>query len=96
MTQLGDNWTVSYHERVVHDDIARLSKTERERIKRAIETKLIKNPAMYGLPLRGTLRQYWKLRVGDWRVVYIIRVQEIRIMVIAHRREVYKMAQRRQ
>jgi hypothetical protein len=29
-------------------------------------------PQEYGTPLRKTLKGYWKLRVGDYRVVYKI------------------------
>jgi mRNA interferase RelE/StbE len=28
------------------------------------------SPHQYGDPLRKTLKRYWELRVGDYRVVY--------------------------
>ena len=37
-------------------------------------------------------RDLWRIRVGDWRVLYIIddSVQLVRVTRIAHRREVYE------
>jgi mRNA interferase RelE/StbE len=34
---------------------------------------------------------HWRIRVGDWRIVYIIddRARLVSVMRIAHRREVY-------
>jgi len=72
----------------VKDDAAALSKTMRERIKNAIETRLTTDPSRYGKPLRGTLAGYWKLRVGDWRVVYAIRNNEVVVFAIKHRSRV--------
>jgi len=42
------------------------------RIKKAIEQRLLVAPYEYGMPLRKSLKRYWKLRVGDYRVVYKI------------------------
>ena len=47
-------------------------------------------PHKYGLPLRKTLKGYWKLRVGDYRVVYAIgEEQKVIVLIICHRRDVY-------
>ena len=45
-----------------------------------------------GEPLRGELKAYWKYRVRRFRIIYAIerRKRRIRIMAIAHRREVYE------
>ncbi len=84
-----------YHPLVVKKDIPRLDRPVAAQIKSVVEHKLITSPEIYGSPLRGTLKGYWKLRVGDWRVVYDIRLREVRIWVIAHRREVYELAKHR-
>jgi mRNA interferase RelE/StbE len=39
--------------------------------------------------LRGTLAGYWKLRIGDWRVVYAIRDHEVIVFAIKHRSRIY-------
>lgn len=44
------------------------------------------------IPLRGDLSGLYKLRVGDWRVIYEVNYDE-RIIVVhkfGHRKEVYK------
>ena len=45
-----------------------------------------------GEPLRGELKTYWKYRVRRFRIIYAVdrRRRRIRIMAIAHRREVYE------
>jgi mRNA interferase RelE/StbE len=35
------------------------------------------------------LKGYWKLRVGDWRVIYKIQCKTLTILRIGHRREIY-------
>jgi mRNA interferase RelE/StbE len=52
-------------------------------------------PERYGVPLAGTLRGYWKLRVGDYRVVFRVTADAVWILAILHRREVYEAAERR-
>lgn len=86
---------IFYHPRVVSDDIPKLGNTARKQIRRVIETKLALHPEVYGLPLRGTLKKYWKLRIGQYRVVYEIKDNHVRIIVISHRKHVYEMATRR-
>jgi mRNA interferase RelE/StbE len=41
-------------------------------------------------PLSGDFTGTFKLRVGDWRVVYTIESDLIVIQAIGHRREIYK------
>jgi mRNA interferase RelE/StbE len=82
------SFTVIFHP-AVRDDAAAISRPIRDRIKNAIATRLTSEPALYGRPLRGTLAGYWKLRVGDWRVVYAIYGNEVIVFAIKHRSRVY-------
>lgn len=41
-------------------------------------------------PLSADLSGTFKLRVGDWRVIYILETDMIIIQAIGHRREIYK------
>ena len=95
MRKSGNNWKILYHPTVVKKDIPNLSTLEAKRVRLAIEAKLSTSPVLYGMPLRGSLRQLWKLRVGDWRVVFSIDDHEVKILVIANRKDVYKLASRR-
>ena len=39
--------------------------------------------------LSGTLGGLYKLRVGDWRVIYGIEADRIAIQAVGHRKEIY-------
>ncbi len=80
---------IRYHPLVLEDDIPALSGTIKKRVKAAIENKLTVAPELYGEPLRGSLTPFWKLRVGDWRIVYGIEKGTVYIHAIAHRRHIY-------
>lgn len=82
-------FTLRYHPAVRDVDIPDLDARLKSRIRGAIETRLTAAPQKYGEPLRKTLRGYWKLRVGDYRVVYRISGQEVWILGIIHRKDVY-------
>ena len=77
------------------DDIRRFPANVRERILSAVETRLGKAPDQYGQRLRQSLQGYWKLRVGDYRVVYAIVGREVRVYGVMHRRDVYAEIPRR-
>ena len=83
---------IRYHPKVKSEDIPRLSPDISTRIENAIRNRLIKNPIKYGLYLHGSLKGYRKLRVGDWRIIYRVMHNEIRILVIGNRKDVYQNA----
>ena len=52
-----------------------------------------KNPRSLGAALKGDeLGQFWKYRVGDYRLIAEIKDKEILILIVrlGHRREVYR------
>jgi mRNA interferase RelE/StbE len=72
--------------------LSRLPKAQRRRIDEEI-LSLCENPRPSGaIPLKGSGKGLWRVRVGDWRIVYQIRDVELVVLVImvAHRREVYR------
>ncbi len=79
-----------YHPDVRDVDIPQLNETLKKHIKKAIEERFSISPDQYGEPLRKTLKGYWKLRVGDYRVVYKVEGNEVRIFAIINRKDVYK------
>ena len=83
-------FTVRYYPDVLSDDIPALSLSIRERIRKAIEARLISAPQDYGEPLRKTLKGFWKLRVGDYRIVFKIRSDVVQIIGIGHRKDIYE------
>jgi mRNA interferase RelE/StbE len=78
-----------YHPDVRDVDISKLNETLKKRIKKAIEERLSMSPHQYGEPLRKTLKGYWKLRAGDYRVVYKVEGNEVWIFAIINRKDVY-------
>ncbi len=82
-------YTLGYHPRVAEDDLPGIPANLHARIARSIHGRLTSEPVRYGVPLRGTLKGYWKLRVGDYRVVFSIAGEEVWILAILHRRDVY-------
>ena len=88
-------FTLRYHPDVKARDLLLIDAKMKTRIKTAIEQRLATEPQQYGEPLRKTLRGYWKLRVGDYRVVFKIVGQEVLIFGIIHRRKVYDAIEKR-
>jgi mRNA interferase RelE/StbE len=88
-------YSLVYHPDVRSEDVPAINQNLRKRISRAIESRLTTEPQRYGEPLRRTLKGYWKLRVGDYRVVFKVVKSEVWIFGIAHRREVYERVVRR-
>jgi len=82
---------IVYHPDVPQKHLPRIAAGEKHRIQQAIEQKLTRFPHEFGAPLRHTLKGYWKLRVGDWRVIYKIQGRTITILRIGHRREIYEI-----
>lgn len=83
---------IKYHPKVKSEDIPRLSSNISIRIERAIRNRLMLNPIKYGLYLHGSLKGYRKLRVGDWRIIYSVVHNEVRIIAIGNRKDVYQNA----
>ena len=89
------SYDLFYHPDVLSKDIPAISQNIRERMARAIEARLKTHPERYGMPLRRTLKGYWKLRVGDYRVVFKIAKNDVWSYGMIHRREVYERIVRR-
>ncbi len=84
-----------YHSEVRETDIPKLDRKIQERIKKAIESRLTVAPHQYGEPLKRTLKGYWKLRVGDYRVVFRVSGTEVWIFGIIHRKDIYDRVKHR-
>ena len=78
-----------YHPLVLSRDIPRLDPPNRKRVRLAIERKLVDHPEAAAKPLAHTTKRLWSLRVGDWRVIFALCDEEIWILKIGHRRDVY-------
>ncbi len=83
-------FTLKYHPDVRNIDLPLIDNKTKQRIKKAIEERLSVSPQDYGVPLRKTLKGYWKMRVGDYRVVFRVIENEILILGIRNRKDVYQ------
>jgi mRNA-degrading endonuclease RelE of RelBE toxin-antitoxin system len=62
-------------------DIQKLDGSLKRQLRKALEKKLAVNPEGYGLPLRGTLANFWKHEFARHRVIYRIYPQ-LRVVAI--------------
>ncbi|MCP2501151.1 MAG: type II toxin-antitoxin system RelE/ParE family toxin [Deltaproteobacteria bacterium] len=85
-------FTIKYHPDVKVIDLPRINEKMRARIRRAIESRLMTAPQEYGLPLRKNLGGFWKLRVGDYRVVFKVGGDVVYVLGIRHRKNIYEIA----
>ncbi len=82
-------FSLRYHPDVKTVDLPLIDNKMKQRIKKAIEERLVLSPQDYGQPLRKTLKGYWKLRVGDFRIIFKVVESEIRILGIRQRKDIY-------
>ena len=86
-------YDLKYEARAVKQ-IKKLDPATRKLIKSWIEKNLFNtdNPRQHGKGLTGSLSQYWRYRVGDYRILAEINDAEIIIIIVevGHRRDIYK------
>jgi mRNA interferase RelE/StbE len=75
-------WKIKIHRLVLEEDFKSIGRSEQEIILKNIRKKLSVDPEGYGKALLGELRGYWRLRVGDYRVIYKIQRDIIQVLVI--------------
>lgn len=78
-----------YYKESAIEDLQKIDKTQASRILFTILTRLTKNPQQYET-LKYKFKGYRKLRVGDYRVIFIIEEKRVVIAHVGHRREVYE------
>jgi mRNA interferase RelE/StbE len=75
-------------------ELAKLDKKEARRIVTFLFERVSKadNPRTFGAPLKGPLGQYWKYRVGNYRLICDIQDDKITVLVlrVGHRGDVYR------
>ena len=67
-------YSIKFAEIVVKEQIPVIPMPYRKQIKRAIEERLAIDPIKLGKPLKYSLFGLRRLRVGDWRIIYRIKV----------------------
>jgi mRNA interferase RelE/StbE len=86
-------WRIEFTE-PAKKQLAKLDRTVAKRIASYLRERVAgdADPRTVGKPLKGELREYWRYRVGDWRVICSIEDERLVVLVLhlAHRREVYR------
>jgi len=87
-------WAVEFDPDAVKD-LKKFDKQVQKRILEFLRLRLaaMDNPRDLGEALAGaTLGNYWKYRVGDWRIICDIQDKRIvvRVLRVGNRREVYR------
>ena len=78
-----------FYKKSVHRDLKKLSKPEAKRILDQIEKELVKKPKSNPV-LKGQFAGLRKYRIGDYRVIYAILENDILILRIGNRKDVYR------
>ncbi len=92
---MSSGYKLELHEMVIRRDIPRLDNSIRKQVRKVIRNKLLSHPEFYGKRLRGKLKNCWKLRVDNYRVVYKFNSKKAFVYAIDHRSTVYKTAEER-
>ncbi len=84
-------WQIAYDDSALRDTKG-ITSSVLTRIRDTMLKKLCAHPIRHSKPLSGSLREYRVFRVGDYRILFSLRVDDEIIVVhkIAHRREVYE------
>ena len=87
------SWTIRYL-KSLRKTINKLDYESRHRIYNSLEKrkKTLDNPRQLGKPLKGRLANFWRYRIGDYRIVCELREEELVVLVvrIGHRSKVYR------
>lgn len=72
-------------------ELSKLDKPVAKRIHNFLTERVAKNPKAQGGFLQGNLAEFWRYRVGDYRVIAQIDDGILTVLVvrIAHRKDVY-------
>jgi mRNA interferase RelE/StbE len=93
MASTQKNWTIEFDFRAQRE-FDRLDKAVALRVSKFLYQRVahLENPRQIGERLHGTLSDYWKYRVGDYRIICSLEDDRLVVLVlrIGHRREIYE------
>ncbi len=89
------SYQIVYHEKVISEDLPQLSAPIRDRVRKAIVGKLGSSPEVFAKPLHASAKGHRSLRVGNFRVVFRLENQYVKVLLIEHRSRVYEVLHKR-
>jgi mRNA interferase RelE/StbE len=81
-------YTLIYTQRAERD-IARLDSKTKERIGKTL-LRYQEDPFKYGEKLSDPILGGYRFRIGDYRIIFDIKGNEIVVLRVGHRREIYR------
>lgn len=82
-------YTIHYNKLVDWKRFQKISNDDKTRIRHAIERKIAVDPLIFGKPLRTPFAGLRSLRVGDYRIIYLIKKDSVEIVMFGHRSTIY-------
>jgi len=86
-------WTIRYLASL-KKPLRKIAPADRQRIRSFLEDRLAhhENPRTLGRRLVGTAGEYWRYRIGDYRVICEIQDSELTILTVkvGHRSSIYE------
>lgn len=86
-------WKIKYL-KSIQKEIRKINKGEQKKIREYLEERIANadDPRKFGKALKGTHSEFWRYRVGQYRIICEIDDSEIVILVIriGHRKDVYR------
>lgn len=85
---------MAYSIQYTPEAVKQLSKLDKPVAKKIVEymKTVADNPFAKGKGLTGSLREFWRYRVGDYRVISLIKKETLIVLVVraGHRKDVYE------
>ena len=84
------SYKVRWHEDAL-EDLKSLDKKTQKKILRRVKEYLPQNPVSLGKPLRGIFKGFFRYRIGNIRIIYMLDYEDktVSILKIGDRKNVY-------
>ena len=86
-------WTIEYTD-VARTQLRKLTKAAARRILNYMDERIarLEDARSLGEALRGPLGEFWRYRVGDYRIICDLHDQNLRVLVVrlGNRKDVYR------
>ncbi|AEY02976.1 addiction module antitoxin (plasmid) [Oceanimonas sp. GK1] len=85
-------WTIEYSDRALKT-LKKMDKQTARRIVDYLSERVApaEDPRVFGKALKGELGEFWRYRVGDYRILCVIEDDQVKILAatIGHRKHIY-------
>jgi mRNA interferase RelE/StbE len=73
-------------------DLERFGRSTAKKIIKKVKNYLTLDPIKPGGPLKGNLKGFYRYRIGEYGIIYVIDREEKKVIIleVKHRKEIYK------